>query len=90
MIETVDEKWSRTTNLLFKDEGLIKPDARTRKYQVLSRRSNAWLGEVRWYAQWRQYTFFPVNSIFDRHCLREVADFCETKTLEQRAKSQNV
>lgn len=88
MIETVDEKWSQTKNLFFQDTGPVMPGARTRLFTVRHRVSNDFLGEVRWYAHWRQYVFMPVNAIFDRHCLREIADFCETKTLEQRAKAK--
>ncbi len=39
------------------------------------------LGEVKWYGSWRQYSFFPAdNIIFERICLREIADFCDIET----------
>jgi hypothetical protein len=47
---------------------------------------NANLGEVRWYAPWRRYAFYPtVNSVFEEDCLRDIADFCE----EQSAMHKN-
>lgn len=89
MVEKVDEKWSRTLHLLFRDDGPVKKGARTRTFAVVSRHSSASLGDVRWYSHWRQYTFFPAECVvFDRSCLREIADFCEDKTLEHRAKSK--
>lgn len=31
------------------------------------------LGEIRWYAPWRRYCFYPKdNTLFDRNCLLEV------------------
>jgi hypothetical protein len=40
---------------------------------------------VRWYGKWRQYAFFPMpNTVFERQCLRDIANFCEAKTRERR------
>jgi hypothetical protein len=88
MIETVDEKWDRSANLLFKDDGPVKPGARTRLFTITSRHTGAPLGIVRWHAPWRQYVGMPLNAIFDWRCFQELSEFCRTKTLEQRAKSK--
>ncbi len=41
------------------------------------------LGEVRWFAQWRRYSFFPqAGRVFEATCLRDVANFCERETQE--------
>jgi hypothetical protein len=45
------------------------------------------LGQVRWYAQWRRYVYFVTTLhavLLDPTCLREIADFCETKTQEHK------
>jgi hypothetical protein len=48
--------------------------------------ANSNLGEIRWYAPWRQYAFYPTrNSLFERQCLRDIADFCEKETNAHRA-----
>jgi len=45
------------------------------------------LGEVKWFGCWRQYAFFPFpGTAYERQCLRDIAEFCETKTKEHRAK----
>ena len=44
------------------------------------------LGDIRWYAQWRRYAFFPLGgTIWERDCLRIVADFCEVQTDKHNA-----
>ena len=41
------------------------------------------LGYIRWFRVWRQYCFFPgEETIFARRCLRDIANFCESKTRE--------
>jgi hypothetical protein len=46
---------------------------------------NSNLGEVRWYSPWRQYAFYPTSlSLFEKECLRDIADFCESKTQDHR------
>ena len=44
------------------------------------------LGEIRWFGRWRTYAFYPEPfTVFERHCLRKIADFCEAQTLKLRA-----
>lgn len=44
------------------------------------------LGRVGWYAPWRCYAFFPRDrTIFERVCLREIANFCEEQTNAHRS-----
>lgn len=44
------------------------------------------LGQVRWYNPWRRYCFMPQDHtcVFEQVCLREIADFVETKTREHK------
>jgi hypothetical protein len=45
------------------------------------------LGEIRWFGRWRCYAFFPApDCVFEKVCLRDLADFCETATTAQRKK----
>lgn len=58
---------------------------KTRLYDVRSVSSGERLGQVRWYARWRQFTFFPAAlSIWNPDCLREIAGFCEERTREHK------
>jgi hypothetical protein len=56
------------------------PSALTEIYNVIARgeegRLGAMLGQVKWYANWRRYCFFPIeDSLFDASCLKEIEDF---------------
>ncbi len=35
------------------------------------------LGTVKWYAQWRQYGFYPEEgTVFEKTCLTDIKNFC--------------
>ncbi|KKM91198.1 hypothetical protein LCGC14_1230900 [marine sediment metagenome] len=47
------------------------------------------IGEVRWFGRWRKYAFFPLSeTVFEQVCLRDIADFCETKTKEHKQRKK--
>lgn len=47
-----------------------------------------YLGEVRWYAQWRQYAFYPAEgTVFEKTCLNDIAEFCIELNERQRLKN---
>ncbi len=79
-IKRIDLDWFRSSHLDFRDDGPFKVGAKTRQFSVFSRANRSLLGYVKWWTQWRQYVFFPLNSLFDKNCLREVAQFCEEVT----------
>ena len=54
---------------------------KTSVWQVWSKEGGNHLGDVRWFGRWRCYAFFPNHStVFERKCLRDIADFCERET----------
>ncbi len=43
------------------------------------------IGLVEWFTRWRCYSFFPVaETIFERRCLRDIADFLEAETKKRK------
>ena len=59
--------------------GLPKP--KTLTWFVHPKDSTNHIGMVKWYGPWRKYCFFPeAYTVFEKVCLREIADFCEQKT----------
>jgi len=57
---------------------------RTRRWAVSSQGHE--LGEVRWYAPWRRYAFYPVGgTLYDAACLAELAAFCQRQTEVRKA-----
>lgn len=58
----------------------------TKIWLVLTDSPTTELGQVRWFARWRKYSFFPASAtIFEETCLREIAFFCETATQLHKA-----
>lgn len=44
------------------------------------------LGEVRWWAAWRRYTFHPdADTLYDPSCLIRIAHFCTEQTQQRKA-----
>jgi hypothetical protein len=57
------------------------PGRSTEVWDVLSRRSGAVLGQIRWYGAWRQYVLHPdPTAIFSGDCLHDIADFARQRT----------
>lgn len=44
------------------------------------------LGQIRWYAQWRQYGFYPEEgTVFEKTCLTDITELCRRLNVCQRA-----
>jgi len=60
------------------------PSGKTNRWFVQSL-GGEYLGLISWFSQWRRYAIFVAgDKIFDASCLREIADFCESKTREHK------
>jgi hypothetical protein len=58
---------------------------KTKRWAVSAKEGGDRLGSIQWYGPWRQYTFQPAaNTIYERQCLRDLADFCELQTKTHR------
>lgn len=56
--------------------GYAHPRSTTKVYDVISIRSSAILGHIRWYAPWRQYCFMPSpGCVFNVGCMRDIIAF---------------
>ena len=64
------------------------PSGKTKTWQVRPKDTfDEPLGFVRWFGRWRCYSFYPVSgTVFERKCLRDIADFCERETRIHRAR----
>jgi hypothetical protein len=89
-IKRIDPDWFQTSNLFFKDDGPVSKGAKTRRFSVLSRTTRSLLGYIKWFPNWRKYCFFPLNSLFDDKCLRQVAQFCEEATTIHKSRLPNI
>jgi hypothetical protein len=64
--------------------------AKTEVWSVRTKRDDAPLGTIEWFARWRGYAFFPgYNLVFEKNCLRDIANFLEeaNKTHRQHNKA---
>jgi hypothetical protein len=77
-----------TTFLVFTVDEQASKGKRTKVISVLNRNGGYILGTIKWWAPWRQYTFWPEPCmIFNRNCLNEIADYCKKLTDDHRAKA---
>lgn len=87
-IRRFDDKLVQGDHLSLEDKGIVTKGAKTRNYAVRSRYDHSLLGYIKFKAQWRQYTFFPLNCILNKDCLREAANLCEELTAAHREKRE--
>ena len=44
------------------------------------------LGQIRWYAHWRQYAFYPSEgTVFEKTCLTDITELCRRLNMLQKA-----
>jgi hypothetical protein len=65
------------THIFFVPHG-IRPGQKTERWSIRTKSDEEFLGEIRWFAHWRQYAFFPApDCVFEQTCMREISDFIE-------------
>lgn len=56
----------------------MSESGKTERYIVRAKQGNVMLGDIRWFAGWRKYAFFPyADRVFEQDCLRDIALFLE-------------
>lgn len=72
-------------HILFTNERLSK-SGKTNEWLVCSKYDQTdVIGQVKWFGRWRCYGFFPFkDTVFEKQCLRDIADFCEEQTKHHR------
>ncbi len=66
------------------EERIVEDRKKTREWLVKAVDEGHALGEVKWYAPWRCYAFFPYVRTL-KNCLRDIAELCDRETREHRA-----
>lgn len=72
---------------------IIRTRPKTKVWGIFTRTEKFKLGEVKWYAPWRQYCFFPNRNTYDEtlfnsQCLIDLAGFIKTKMDNHKEKKQ--
>lgn len=58
---------------------------KTKVYDVVAKERGEMLGEVKWFARWRKYAFFPAaGTLFEEDCLKDIASFLVTLKEERK------
>lgn len=58
-------------------------------WDVVAKEGDVCLGKILWFGRWRGYAFFPrPEMIFERSCLRDIADFIEYQNTQQRQRAK--
>lgn len=61
----------------------------TKRWRLTSADGANVLGAIGWHSPWRRYVFYPqASTLFEVDCLREIADFLEKQTAEQRRRRE--
>jgi len=59
---------------------------KTEIWSVLSIDGGHHLGSIKWFGQWRKYSFFPAsNIVLEQDCLRDIADKIDELMINRRA-----
>jgi hypothetical protein len=63
----------------------VRPDQKTERWDVEDK-DGGFLGEIKWFARWRRYGFFPQpGTVFEQICMREISDFVEERSRARKA-----
>lgn len=74
-----------TTNYQHIEFELVEQKPKTLVYDILNINSGDKIGTIKWFANWRQYVFFPTNDcVFSCGCLADIIDF--TKKVQDNHK----
>lgn len=73
-----ESKWIR-----FVDLGTIK-NGSTNIYEIVTNDTHSVIGQIKWYAPFRKYSFFPSEmTVFETQCLTDIISFIKD-LMEQR------
>lgn len=65
----------------------INSPTKTKVFDVLNKVFNTYLGQIKWYAPWRKYCYFPSDGlVFDEGCLADINDFINKLMFEWKNK----
>ena len=68
----------------------VASTGKTTIYNCYNEEHKTFLGEVKWYAPFRKYSFFPAaNIVFETQCLKDIASFLDQLMLERKLQKQN-
>ena len=73
-----------TEYLRYERDARAEEGRKTQVWRVLQASNGSRLGTIKWFAQWRQYCFWPEPAIFNPGCLESIAGKCQGLTRAHR------
>lgn len=65
----------------------LESKTKTSVYNVIAKEGDTKLGQIKWYAPWRKYSFFPApNTLFETQCLSDIVSFITDRMNERKTK----
>ena len=62
----------------------MSSSGKTKVWEIISKVDDSVLGYIKWYANWRQYCFYPEgNTVFNKECLIDIHEFI-TQEMQRR------
>jgi len=65
-----------------------EPNPKTSVWDV-KLRNNGYIGEIRWYAPWRQYCWLIDELVFSASCLEDLSSFLRNEMNKRKNQSSN-
>lgn len=63
----------------------MQTSTKTKIFMVYAKQDDSVIGQVRWYAPWRQYSFQPMEgTVFERQCLLDITRFIQNLMNERK------
>ena len=62
-----------------------KTNTKTKVISVIAKSSGHEIGQIKWFGRWRQYCFFPEDSIWSDGCLVDVINYIKGLKKERQA-----
>jgi len=56
---------------------VVEEKPKTFVWGVYTKQGDELLGQIKWYAPWRQYCYFDFCSVMAKSCLRDISNFIE-------------
>lgn len=61
---------------------------KTEVWQVVANQGGHKLGTIKWFGQWRKYSFFPENgTVFETECMKDIIAKIDELTMKRKAQS---
>jgi len=70
---------------IYIDEAAVSSSGKTSLFVVMNKKGDYPLAEIKWYAPWRQYCFFPLSdTVWNNSCLQDVLGFINRLKRERK------